>query len=1343
MNKLFVMFKKIISNNVLILLTDCFRINRSLIYVCFSGLLISFICTVGKSDPSTIDQIDDIHLNDVQIEGVEISLDTMPQPGRINAGELKKVKPGQPNKISVKQNKVVNVDSQKVLAGEPTSVSNTDLNYKEPEVINAVAKDVKAGLPVRLEAKDTYSIPENPFSFSFLTRSQGLPHDDINEVVQDPQGKLWFGTNGGGLVSYDGSYFDHYTEEDGLPGNTILSLFIDKDGYLWVSASGGVARFDGKYFKTFTENQGLYSNEVEYIYQDSTGDFWFCTFDGGVTHFDGENFTNYDKKHGLPGDPVLAVVEDDDEKKWFATDGGGIASFDGKSFYSYTTNQGLISDYISTALKDSEGNLWFGSDDNGVTIFDGKYFYNLNENTGLPGNNINTLFEDSRKNIWLGTRDEGLLKFDGDAYYYYKETEGMFSTHINDITEDSHERLWFATFGGGVGQYSGDIFRHYTEHEGLYDSFIRDILQDSNGDIWLASNLGGVFIYDGDTFLNYNNTHGLPNNQIRSLFKDSNDNIWMGFFDGSLVKYDGEFFKILEDHVLNAIITIYEDKDGSLWLGTTDSGVFKYDGNTLINYTKEQGLCGNQISKIFEDDQGNIWVSAWDGGISKFDGVNFVNFTTKTGLPDNFILDMIIDSRGNLWAGSNGEGVFMYNDGRLVHFTEEHGLGSNYVYTVFEDQNGGLWFGTRMGLSKMLYSDTLSYEKIEELNGGYAHSHNIFFKNYTKSDGFLGIGCNSRAIFQDNDGKIWIGANDILTVFSPGAEVADVIQPKIHLTNIELFNENIPWSDLAENKDTTIVLANDIKVKNFDFNEVGPWYGVPSDLELAHNNNYVLFHYSATNGRFQHMIRYKYMLEGLEDNWNPFTSRTEAHYGNLPPGKYVFKIRAMNSDGSMSDELRYPFTIKPPWWKTWWAYSIYTFIVIIVLILLYRYRRIALQKKEERKENEWLMQKEIEIAKKSAEFKQNFLANMSHEIRTPLTGLIGMAELLKKTPLNDKQKDYLETLMHSSENLRETINMVLDYSKIEAGKYTVNEVEFSMKELLDDAEKYFLSICKKDITLTKFMEDEVPEYVRTDRNRVFQILTNLLSNAVKYTNKGKVGIHISLDETIPSENVKDDNVYYIKISVSDTGKGISKDVQKKLFTPFYQAEQEYNRSYEGTGLGLAICKELTELLGGNIGLVSELGQGSTFWFNFPAIVVENALKENNSNKDVSYVNHSQLKILLVEDKVATQKVVRLMLESLGHEVTIAKNGKEAIEIYTSNNFDIVLMDIQMPVMNGITATKQFREKYTSLPPIVGLSANAFEGDREKYMKMGMDEYITKPVKEEDFLELLDKLELKG
>ncbi len=1285
---------------------------------------------------------------EMTIEGRVVLLDTMPLPHRTPKGNISKEKPGNPDQIEVKQNKVAQIHSQKVLAGKPAIVTSTDSGYTHPVKNEAIYRRVRAGIPVQIDAKEPYSVPENPFSFSFYTRSQGLPHDDIRAITIDHQGKFWIATFGGGLVSYNGTTFNHYTTEAGLQGNTLLSLFVDRAGDIWFGLRNeGVTRFDGKYFETFTIEGGLYSNNINSVYQDSKGNFWFCSFEGGISKFDGKYFTNYNEKQGLPGNPVIDIVEDDNEHLWFATAGGGVVSFDGVSFLNYSMKQGLSSNHLHAIAKDSKGNLWLGTNNNGISVFDGKYFYNSNKNTGLPSNQVLAIYKDNRENIWIGTRNKGLVKFDGKSYYNYKESEGLINTHITDITEDIHNRLWFGTFGSGVGQYNGDIFTHLTESEGFYDSFIRSILQDPNDNIWLASNTKGIYIYDRkNTLFNYTSQHGLPSNNPRTILRDSNNNIWMGFVDGSLVKYDGEHFCIFTDiyknDLLNSIVTMWEDMHGNLWIGTLNRGIFKFDGKDFFNYTIEHGLVDNNISKIYGDDNGNIWISSFFGGISKFDGNYFTNYTEKEGLPNQEIFDMIIDSRGILWAATNGNGVYLLRNGKyFFNFKEKHGLGSNFAYSVFEDSNRGLWFGTRMGLSKMLYSDKLSIDRRKSFDDGHAHSHGVFFKNYTKSDGFHGIGCNSRAIFEDKKGKIWIGANDIITVFNPVVDIYDTLPPNVHLTNIGLFNENIPWVEIAGNQDTTLLLTNGVKVKNFDFDYVGPWYGLPQNLRLAHNNNYIVFNYSGTNGRFQHMMRYQHMLEGLNESWSPFTKRTEVHYGNLPPGKYTFKLKAMNSETYVSKTLNYPFIISPPWWRTWWAYLFYFSIALFLIAILYRYRKVAVQQKEKRRREEWLMQQEVEVARKSVEFKQNFLANMSHEIRTPLTGLMGMTEILNKTPLNDQQKDYLQTLIRSGENLRETINMVLDYSKIEAGQYTINKMSFSMKELLNDAEKYFLSICKKDIVFKKVMEKDVPEFVKTDRKKVFQIITNLLSNASKYTNDGKVGLHITLDKSSQIKTIKEDGKCLIKVSVSDTGKGISNEEQKKLFKPFYQIEQEFDRSYEGTGLGLTICKELTAMLGGKINLVSQKNQGATFWFTFQAEIVEAPAKSTKQKYKKSIGRPVSLNILYVEDKVVNQKVVQLMLESLGHTVSIAFNGENAIEKYTPNTYDLILMDIQMPVMDGITATEKLREKYDFLPPIVGLSANAFEGDREKYMNMGMDEYITKPVSENDFLELIEKLYL--
>jgi signal transduction histidine kinase/CheY-like chemotaxis protein len=376
--------------------------------------------------------------------------------------------------------------------------------------------------------------------------------------------------------------------------------------------------------------------------------------------------------------------------------------------------------------------------------------------------------------------------------------------------------------------------------------------------------------------------------------------------------------------------------------------------------------------------------------------------------------------------------------------------------------------------------------------------------------------------------------------------------------------------------------------------------------------------------------------------------------------------------------------------------------------------------------------RELEITRESAKRKQNFLANMSHEIRTPLTGLLGMLELLENTGLSDVQKDFLSTMKVSGENLKEIINQVLDYSKIEAGKVTVNPFVFEFASLIKDTENLYKNMAMPGVTFKTHIDPLLPRCIFADKTRITQILNNFTSNALKFTSRGSVEIVARL-----ISSADNNNEILIGIEVKDTGPGIEQKKQKLLFVPFLQIEENDRRALDGTGLGLSICKELTMLLGGEVGIISEPGKGSTFWFTFPAIIAQSQpTKPAIANKTV---NDSKYRILLAEDKLINQKVVNLILASLGHQVTIANNGLQALEIYQPGQFDLILMDIQMPLMDGITATQILKEKYEILPPIVGLSANAFEGDREKYMAMGMDEYLTKPVKKEDFEELIRKL----
>jgi len=373
------------------------------------------------------------------------------------------------------------------------------------------------------------------------------------------------------------------------------------------------------------------------------------------------------------------------------------------------------------------------------------------------------------------------------------------------------------------------------------------------------------------------------------------------------------------------------------------------------------------------------------------------------------------------------------------------------------------------------------------------------------------------------------------------------------------------------------------------------------------------------------------------------------------------------------------------------------------------------------------LREEVAIAHKSVEFKQKFLANMSHEIRTPLTGIIGMVDIMAKTKLNPIQEDYLNSIRFSSENLREIINQILDYSKIEAGKLTLYKKAVEFDKIVHNTTDLFKSICKKNLEFRIERDPQIPKYIVIDEKRVFQVITNLLSNAVKFTDHG--GIIIKTEKG----NKFEDGTFSIYMKFEDSGIGISRQAREKLFAPFVDVESDDRRNSDGTGLGLSISKELAHILGGDITIESEPGKGSVFTFCFSTI--EGFVDEEQMTVFEGSIDKSQIKplnILLVEDKYINQKVISLMLESLGHQVQIASNGQEALDLFKPGVFNLILMDIQMPVMDGITCTQNLKSNYEILPPIVGLSANAFEGDREKYMAMGLDEYLTKPIRTEDF-----------
>jgi signal transduction histidine kinase/CheY-like chemotaxis protein/streptogramin lyase len=1157
------------------------------------------------------------------------------------------------------------------------------------------------------------------YRFREYRQDQGLGNLAATALLQTTDRYLWIGTQNG-LFRYDGARFEPYNQSQGLPSAFVLGLAQGPDGTLWISTHTGIAHRTAKGFETDVLYQRPVDSPGAGLHVAADGTVYAAQPDSILMRRPAANgraahFETVPLPQAARGKLILQLTSDDQSHAWFGC-ADSLCSLDpgSREITIHGPDWKLPKDHWDGAHWDRRGRLWVRSNQ-ALWVLNPER--NQFERPSVQPQNFDLplIFEDQTGDLFFPAGD-GLWIHNpsSDGWSHVGPENGLNGELASAVIRDHENGLWIAFLGDGVIRWQGyQQWEGWTRADGLNSNTVWCLRRDNSGILWAGTD-NGVNYFDSASrrWRSLAGENGKRLGRVMRFSREVDGTFFAASTTVGLVRiFPNSFrFEILGLPATPRIQTLQEsflDRDNVLWLGTS-AGVFTADPKQPLRWTpaiSDAFAPRETIYTVSQDSMGNIWAAGSEGVAFRRNGRwQRIREGTdaKTSLLSNQTWYAVETRPRSVWVGYLGtsgatriELPDRNRDGappRITQFQRSSGLGSNMVFSAGTDLAGRQWFGTDRGI--------LVAEK--------SRIHHL-----QDRDGLLWNDCNSNALFTDLDGSIWIGTTKGLAHAWPDKVLAP-LPSHVRLDGIEV---NGKWIDIA-------ALAQ----------------GEP--LRVPARPNSVELRFSPLTFRYEGRMEFGVRLGLDDDAWTESTNAT-VNFTGLPSGELRLQART-RQDAILSWQpnlLDIPVQVDAPFWQGAWGRTILGLLAAATVAVFWRYRhqkliaeraRLARAVSDGTSEIRTLLEK----AEEANRLKSEFLANMSHEIRTPMNGVLGMLQLMGKTPLNEEQQTYVHVARSSAESLLGLLNEVLDLSKAESGHIEVEHVPFQPREILNQVLALMEGMAQsKGILLTGTCDANVPEQILGDPMRLRQVLTNLTNNAVKFTDSGFVRIEVHCREA------------HVNFSVEDSGIGIAADKLDLIFEAFRQADGSTTRRFGGTGLGLAISKRLVEIMGGDLAVESTLGLGSRFYFALPLATPRrsgHALQTVGAQTKQPPATSvlPPLRILLAEDNRVNQMVVLRMLERGGHTVLLATDGATAAEMALKEPLDAVLMDVHMPILDGVRATLRIREAEAATGrrlPIAALTAGVLNEERERCMAAGMDAFLAKPIQEEALLATLAEL----